>query len=212
MLCSFGYAFGHFYDRHVSSDFYIKVVDVVDKIISLAVLFVFFPVFEKSYLQKETIWLIVAIQIVTACCVSVVFGRKWQNMKSACITYDDARIANCILMQQGIATCKIRFGIFVIIITCYFYFFNANCTGYRDCQAEDDGEVCMSIVYAICSCFYYTIFASQLILLTKHTPISNFTSLLFKCTGAILFSTSLIYSLLVQIDSVIADADGIHAH
>ena len=199
-------ACGLFYKEE--SDSYIKAVDVIDRVVSLITLLVFFPTFEKSYHHKESIWGILVVQVVTAYITSSAFGERWHECKPLCVTYKDAKTINALLLRHALAGCKIRFAVVAIAISAYFHFTKARCIGYKDCQNRNDGDACTLLVYSLCSCFYYTAFASQLIVLTKCTPNGTLTTEMFRCVGVALLSAALIYSVATSVEATIAEADG----
>lgn len=184
----------------------LKYTNAIDNFVCLATLMIFFPTFDTLY-TKANFLFILLMQIVMGYAISSVFNYQWCQECEVCVTEANARRLNCLLLKQGMARCKCRFGFFALILLAYIHFGDIACTGYTPspgCHVDETGN-CVGLLYTICVCFYYTAAASQLIYISKSTYIDRIVMLLFQCTVILLLSAALVYSIITFIDDDIAN-------
>ena len=185
-----------------------KYVNLIDNVVCVATLAIFFPTFDDVY-STTTFLIVLSTQVVLCYAISSEFLCQWEKMKDVCVTEEDVRILNALLLKHGVARCKCRFGIFALVILVYVYYANIDCVGYtpsKECSVGEKG-VCTQLMYSICACFYYTAAASRLIYITKHTPISRVAYNLLRCVSVLLLSSALIYSIATSASTAVQQSD-----
>lgn len=181
------------------------IVDTMEDTLSVVTLLVLFPAF-SIYSVSYFFYLFLLIQLVFNIYFVHCFKCRYAKFMEDGISVHKREILviNLLLLKQQLAACKCRFCVAVFFILSYLDVTKNNCIGYEpsiNCKTSR-GDRCGKLVYSLCVCFFYTVFVSQQLHLTKSELCRGAQTAGFRILGVITVSSAFAYSICRDFDTL----------